>query len=106
MLRLHSEPPRSLTAKPKSSAGCFPPRFTKRVVAKLIGFCRTKTYELVQDGKIPSITVKGRNADQSKSVGCLDRSTKRDPERADPRSEEHTSELQSLRHLVCRLLLE
>src|SRR5438045_7132623 len=31
------------------------------------------------------------------------------PGRADPdhgRSEEHTSELQSLRHLVCRLLLE
>src|SRR5947199_6645398 len=27
-------------------------------------------------------------------------------ERAHPRSEEHTSELQSLRHLVCRLLLE
>src|SRR5438045_4648571 len=26
--------------------------------------------------------------------------------RAHPRSEEHTSELQSLRHLVCRLLLE
>src|SRR5437899_3709251 len=27
-------------------------------------------------------------------------------ERSFPRSEEHTSELQSLRHLVCRLLLE
>src|SRR5437899_10268082 len=27
-------------------------------------------------------------------------------ERDDSRSEEHTSELQSLRHLVCRLLLE
>src|SRR5205814_3895930 len=27
-------------------------------------------------------------------------------EREHPRSEEHTSELQSLRHLVCRLLLE
>src|SRR5262245_62646423 len=27
-------------------------------------------------------------------------------EREEPRSEEHTSELQSLRHLVCRLLLE
>src|SRR5262245_62958648 len=27
-------------------------------------------------------------------------------ERGDARSEEHTSELQSLRHLVCRLLLE
>src|SRR5947199_4850471 len=29
-----------------------------------------------------------------------------DRERVGPRSEEHTSELQSLRHLVCRLLLE
>src|SRR5205823_7086731 len=28
------------------------------------------------------------------------------PFRADPRSEEHTSELQSLAYLVCRLLLE
>src|ERR1035438_10592818 len=28
------------------------------------------------------------------------------PEGSDYRSEEHTSELQSLRHLVCRLLLE
>src|SRR5262245_63453137 len=28
------------------------------------------------------------------------------PSGAGPRSEEHTSELQSLRHLVCRLLLE
>src|ERR1035438_6935506 len=30
----------------------------------------------------------------------------RAPASFDPRSEEHTSELQSLRHLVCRLLLE
>src|SRR5205814_2985714 len=29
-----------------------------------------------------------------------------EPRRAEHRSEEHTSELQSLRHLVCRLLLE
>src|SRR5437899_6018277 len=28
------------------------------------------------------------------------------PAKSSPRSEEHTSELQSLRHLVCRLLLE
>src|ERR1039458_2611037 len=28
------------------------------------------------------------------------------PMASEPRSEEHTSELQSLRHLVCRLLLE
>src|SRR5438045_7612440 len=30
----------------------------------------------------------------------------KDPGSKDKRSEEHTSELQSLRHLVCRLLLE
>src|SRR5438045_6918889 len=32
--------------------------------------------------------------------------TRMSPARFLPRSEEHTSELQSLRHLVCRLLLE
>src|SRR5438045_7737962 len=31
---------------------------------------------------------------------------RRDAQKRVPRSEEHTSELQSLRHLVCRLLLE
>src|SRR5262245_63541949 len=31
---------------------------------------------------------------------------KREPATVNKRSEEHTSELQSLRHLVCRLLLE
>src|SRR5205814_9669033 len=34
------------------------------------------------------------------------RSDPPDPENARVRSEEHTPELQSLRHLVCRLLLE
>src|SRR5262245_63105779 len=34
------------------------------------------------------------------------RAGSRRPYVASPRSEEHTSELQSLRHLVCRLLLE
>jgi excisionase family DNA binding protein len=29
-------------------------------VAKLIGFSRTKTYEMVQSGKIPSILVENR----------------------------------------------
>src|SRR5437899_8041465 len=37
----------------------------------------------------------------SNAVYLIDR-----PPRQRPRSEEHTSELQSLRHLVCRLLLE
>jgi excisionase family DNA binding protein len=34
--------------------------FSVTQVAKLIGFGRTKTYELVQAGKIPSIQVEGR----------------------------------------------
>src|SRR5437899_8832028 len=42
--------------------------------------------------------------------GCrhrdLDRGDSRQEGADSPRSEEHTSELQSLRHLVCRLLLE
>src|ERR1035441_7619368 len=36
-------------------------------------------------------------------LACCDQTP---PERVNTRSEEHTSELQSLRHLVCRLLLE
>src|SRR5262245_62844748 len=42
------------------------------------------------------------------AVPVAERATSRehDLERAGDRSEEHTSELQSLRHLVCRLLLE
>ena len=34
--------------------------FSVSHVAKLIGFSRTTTYELVQAGKIPSILVEGR----------------------------------------------
>src|SRR5436853_7875993 len=37
---------------------------------------------------------------------CSDRTQTRTWTATDGRSEEHTSELQSLRHLVCRLLLE
>src|SRR5258705_2550660 len=38
--------------------------------------------------------------------GGRDQQDQRDEREYDRRSEEHTSELQSLRHLVCRLLLE
>src|SRR5262245_63087559 len=44
----------------------------------------------------------GRWAGRRADGRCLARSGSRDCDR----SEEHTSELQSLRHLVCRLLLE
>src|SRR5262245_66127610 len=41
-----------------------------------------------------------------RAEGCCDRHDAGHTERRMARSEEHTSELQSLRHLVCRLLLE
>src|SRR5689334_24323266 len=39
-------------------------------------------------------------------MGCLDIVQEKDRDAVDNRSEEHTSELQSQFHLVCRLLLE
>src|SRR5437899_10116810 len=47
----------------------------------------------------------GGNPKASLFVKCDCRSSYKDCQ-PEPRSEEHTSELQSLRHLVCRLLLE
>src|SRR5205814_8995780 len=47
--------------------------------------------------------------DRHRAYGRVRARDRRSPEVAAPRrtrSEEHTSELQSLRHLVCRLLLE
>src|SRR5437899_3862587 len=41
-----------------------------------------------------------------RAVGEIPRPRSTPPGRCATRSEEHTSELQSLRHLVCRLLLE
>src|SRR5205814_10352136 len=53
---------------------------------------------------------RGRRAGRASPAGARGRTShvrSRAERRADPRrSEEHTSELQSLRHLVCRLLLE
>src|SRR5258705_10182748 len=47
--------------------------------------------------------------DLEKAINNLLEAAKKEPQtpvRKEKRSEEHTSELQSLRHLVCRLLLE
>src|SRR5205814_6508743 len=53
--------------------------------------------ELARKGKIDPVI--GRDEEIRRVMQVLSRRTKN-------RSEEHTSELQSLRHLVCRLLLE
>lgn len=43
-----------------ASSPVQPLLFSVTQVAKLIGFSRTKTYEMVQHGRIPSIVVEGR----------------------------------------------
>src|ERR1035438_3577064 len=48
-----------------------------------------------------------RSVDATRKVlGSIEATGEEGPDRFEDRSEEHTSELQSLRHLVCRLLLE
>src|ERR1039458_10189710 len=54
-------------------------------------------------GGATETVVRSRGRDQDRSQGLLREVLQRGRER---RSEEHTSELQSLRHLVCRLLLD
>src|SRR5262245_62801797 len=48
----------------------------------------------------------GRGRPQGAVAPARGAKHRRDQQSRDDRSEEHTSELQSLRHLVCRLLLE
>src|SRR5262245_63460684 len=47
-----------------------------------------------------------RGMDRQGAASLVRRGFRRRGRERDDRSEEHTSELQSLRHLVCRLLLE
>src|SRR2546427_9324798 len=49
---------------------------------------------------------RGTAAVRRPAAAAAGRGPERGPEPADPRSEEHTSELQSQSNLVCRLLLE
>src|SRR5258706_11351135 len=53
----------------------------------------------------PNKPITGQNAFSHKS-GVHTNGILKDPRTYEPRSEEHTSELQSLTNLVCRLLLE
>src|SRR5262245_65019888 len=54
----------------------------------------------------PCAAVNRRGCKLSRSVGCGPDGPVARNRAQQSRSEEHTSELQSLRHLVCRLLLE
>src|SRR3712207_7044787 len=54
----------------------------------------------------PRHRTRRRRPDQRRRHGGDGRDQRRNPGRHLPRSEEHTSELQSRQYLVCRLLLE
>src|SRR5215213_11971941 len=62
----------------------------------------TEIYTLSLHDALP-ISAPSGTQDRPLRAGRLGRSTSENPR---PRSEEHTSELQSLTNLVCRLLLE
>src|SRR5262245_16541843 len=68
-------------------------------VAPTLAARKAATLDHFSGGRVAlHIITGGSDADQAKDGDWLDHDTRR--------SEEHTSELQSLRHLVCRLLLE
>src|SRR5687767_15657525 len=81
-----------------------PPRSTLFPYTTLF---RSKTIKMFHIGQ-PAAT--NRDViDRSYAISWLvlfDNKANQDSYQADPRSEEHTSELQSLAYLVCRLLLE
>src|SRR5687767_15741170 len=54
-------------------------------------------------GRLPLVRAHTQDAPSERELGTACRPRRRSP---CPRSEEHTSELQSLAYLVCRLLLE
>src|SRR2546429_7005501 len=62
----------------------------------------TEIYTLSLHDALPISPQRDRPCDRRRHRGTHER----DPGRLDRRSEEHTSELQSRLHLVCRLLLE
>src|SRR5947199_6701677 len=82
----------------------------------LIDTATTEIYTLSLHDALPIFGRKGRgdflvvHHDVSFDGRCIERPRKIKHSQlvqfSRPRSEEHTSELQSLRHLVCRLLLE
>src|SRR5262245_64344718 len=73
------------------------------VLAASLGACSSFDFFAKKDDTAPDAP-----ADRLYNEGLYLLNAKKDPKQAVKkfRSEEHTSELQSLRHLVCRLLLE
>src|SRR5258705_4789582 len=86
-----------------------PPRstlfpYTTLFRSECIGIAPATFRELLGN---PAATSRCEGGDHRNRERCFDAAVVRKRRKYRPhRSEEHTSELQSLRHLVCRLLLE
>src|SRR5262245_34312611 len=93
----------SRNAKPRPSAPPARTRSASRDIPGLSGFARWKVESSSTTSPRRRVKLSGWT-NQSRSMPITRPAVCRPSSRA--RSEEHTSELQSLRHLVCRLLLE
>src|SRR5260370_2745250 len=84
-----------------------PPRstlFPYRTLSRSVSDWKNgKVYGIPKPGQKPVLVAEGF---ESAADLCLDRGGKDRPPTRIPRSEEHTSELQSHLNIVCRLLLE
>src|SRR5205814_7947039 len=67
--------------------------------------CEANFVDGLTDTQIEALFRVARNTDYGEIVAAAQRLRKATNGRGQVRSEEHTSELQSLRHIVCRLLL-
>src|SRR2546430_8273881 len=85
-----------------------PPRSTLFPYTTLFRSLRTHLLPELHQPWDPGARVGGRGRARARRGGCHPRSVERCAARvtSSPRSEEHTSELQSQSNLVCRLLLE
>src|SRR5690554_7690468 len=72
----------------------------------LFGIAKTTLYRLIRQGKIPAINLGTRLVRIDRKIMEEMFPLSQIPPEVKTRSEEHTSELQSRPHLVCRLLLE
>src|SRR3712207_8902369 len=83
-----------------------PPRSTLFPYTTLFRSSADLTVIVSRAGRLVGVPWFVRTSDRLRPHGAKGRSLCRRPEPAYPRSEEHTSELQSRQYLVCRLLLE
>src|SRR5438309_2438723 len=80
--------------------------FRSRPLTSLLNFRLTARHFAIAAFHAPGISERTFSRARASSPRLLSATSTHDSKRGEDRSEEHTSELQSQFHLVCRLLLE